>query len=192
MNNQQNTPITHRCKWVPEDNTEYIQYHDTEWGKPLNDDRSFFELLTLEGFQAGLSWACVLKKRKAFRKAFKDFYPHIISTFTLSDVEILMQNKDIIRHRLKITSAITNASIFMEICREYGSFKAYLNHFTDGKTIFEPYTIRTTSPLSYCISKDLKKRGMRYVGSTIIYSFLQACGVINAHGTECQFYTTGK
>lgn len=174
-----------RCSWVNENNPLYVRYHDGEWGVPTHDDRELFELLILEGFQAGLSWECVLNKRQNFRAAFDGFDVDKVSLYGETDRERLQEDPGIVRNRRKITAAVTNARVFTEIQRECGSFDAYIWSFTEGKTVAEPYTQRTTSPLSDAISRDLKKRGMCFVGSTIIYSYLQAIGVINGHGNEC-------
>lgn len=175
-----------RCNWVNLKNPIYIKYHDEEWGKPVKDDKKLFEMLLLESFQAGLSWECILNKREAFKKAFDNFDYQKISTYTHAKVEELMQNKEIIRNRRKITATIKNAKIFMEIQKEYGTFSNYIWHFTKNKIIYE--THQTTSPLSDEVSKDLYKRGMRFVGSTIIYSYLQAIGIINSHDDDCFLY----
>ena len=183
--------MTKRCAWVNMKNPLYIRYHDAEWGVPLHDDRALFELLILEGFQAGLSWECVLNKRDAFRRAFDGFDPEKISRYDEGKRASLLADPGIIRNRLKIQAAVTNSRVFLGIRREFGSFDAYIWHFTAGQVICEPYDMRTTSPLSDQISKDLKKRGMKFVGSTIIYSYLQAIGVLNAHGRECGCYKVG-
>ncbi len=180
--------MKNRCSWVNLNNPRYIQYHDEEWGIPQHDDRALFELLILEGFQAGLSWECVLNKREAFRKAYFEFDAVKVSAFSEADRARLLTNPDIIRNRLKIDASIQNARIFLSIQKEFGSFDAYLCTFTGGKVVYEDYAERTTSPLSDAISNDLKKRGMRFVGSTIIYSFLQAIGIINGHGKECDLH----
>lgn len=174
-----------RCKWVDESNALYVKYHDEEWGRPLHDDRALFELLTLETFQAGLSWLTVLKKREAFREAYYGFRPEVVAAFGDGDVARLLADKGIVRNRLKVEASISNARAFLRVQAEQGSFDKYIWHFTDGKTIREPYYLRTTSPLSDAVSGDLRKRGFKFVGSTIIYSFLQSMGVINAHGEEC-------
>lgn len=168
-------------------NPLYIQYHDTEWSVPEHDDGKLFELLILECFQAGLSWECVLNKREAFRKAFDGFDAKKISAYGEEKIGRLMADTDIIRNRLKIRASVTNSRVFLEIQKEYGSFDAYIWGFTDGKIIAESCDIRTTSPLSDRISKELKGRGMKFVGSTIIYSYLQAIGVISAHEERCDF-----
>ena len=178
-----------RCAWVDLQNPLYVAYHDHEWGVPSYEDAYLFEMLLLESFQAGLSWACVLNKREAFRKAFDDFDCTKISQYTDERVDALMQNRDIIRNRRKITAAIRNAAVFMDIQKEYGSFSRYIWHFTEDKVIrYEDGEIRATSPLSDEISNDLKNRGMSFVGSTIIYAYLQAIGVIYDHEPTCDFY----
>ncbi len=177
--------LKNRCAWVNMKNPLYIAYHDNEWGVPEHDDKKLYELLILESFQAGLSWECVLNKREDFRAAFDGFDILKICGYTEDKIAELMNNTGIIRNRRKIEAAITNSRIFKEIQKEYGSFYKYLWGFTDGKTIIEDYRLRTTSPLSDAISSDLKKRGMKFVGSTIIYSYLQAVGIINGHGSEC-------
>lgn len=174
-----------RCAWVNLKNPLYVQYHDTEWGIPQHDDRALFELLILEGFQAGLSWECVLNKRAHFREVYDGFDVEKVSRYGEEKIAALLSDAGIIRNRRKVLASITNANIFRQIQAEYGSFDAYIWHFTGGKRIDESYTVRTTSPLSDEISNDLKKRGMGFVGSTVIYSYLQAIGILNAHGPEC-------
>ncbi len=177
--------IEHRCSYVNMKNPLYISYHDTEWGVPEHSDRKLYEFLVLEFFQAGLSWECILNKRENFRIAFDGFDIDKICTYDEAKCAELMSNPSIIRNRRKISAAINNSKIFKEIQREFGSFDAYIWGFTDGETIVEDYHLRTTSPLSDTISKDLKKRGMTFVGSTTIYSYLQAVGILNAHSSEC-------
>lgn len=177
-----------RCHWVNPNNHAYIKYHDEEWGVPLHNDRMLFELLLLEGFQAGLSWECVLNKREAFRKAFDNFDVDKVALYDENKLSSLMGNPEIIRNKRKILASVRNAVAFKAIQNEFRSFDKYIWSFTDHKTIFEDYSIRTTSPLSDIISKDLKKRGMSFVGSTIIFSYLQAIGIIYAHGKECDLY----
>ncbi len=177
-----------RCAWVKLNNPLYVRYHDEEWGVPLHDDRALYELLILESFQAGLSWECVLNKRESFRQAFDGFDIHKIAAYGDEKIESLMQNPAIIRNRRKIAAAIENSRVFLTIRRECGSFDAYLRRFTGGRIYYEEYTLRTTSPLSDRISEDLKRRGMRFVGSTVIYAYLQSIGTINAHGKECDKY----
>ena len=174
-----------RCKWCNEKNNLYIEYHDKEWGILNTDDKYLYEMLILESFQAGLSWECVLNKREAFRTAFDNFNIEKIINYDDKKVYELINNKDIIRNKLKIKSTINNSKIFKEIQKENKTFYNYLN-----KYIKDPiYEInKTTNKISDEISKDLYKRGMRFVGSTIIYSYLQAIGLINSHEKECFMY----
>ena len=172
-----------RCRWANPKNERYIRYHDEEWGVPVRDDRKLFEMLILECFQAGLSWECVLNKQDAFRKAFDGFDLDKVCAYDEDKLEALRNNPGIIRNRLKIQAAVTNAKIFREIQQEYGSFADYLWQWTDGKVIYE--TGRTSSELSDAISKDLKKRGMKFVGTTVIYAYLQAVGLIYSHDEGC-------
>ena len=176
-----------RCAWLNIHNPLYVKYHDEEWGIPQHDDTKLLELLILEGFQAGLSWECVLNKREAFLKAYDNFDMTKIVRYDDAKIQELLSNPNIIRNKLKIVASIENARIFQKIAQEFGSFNAYIWGFTNNNVIVEPYNLRTTSPLSDAISKDLKKRGMKFVGSTIIYSYLQAIGILNAHGEECDF-----
>ena len=176
-----------RCKWCNLKNELYVKYHDEEWCKPNFDDKYLFEMLILESFQAGLSWECVLNKRESFRKAFDNFNIDKICNYDNNKIQELLQNKDIIRNKLKINASINNSKIFKNIQNEYGSFYNYLKIFTKGKILYE--INKTTNELSDNISKDLKKRGMKFVGSTIIYSYLQAIGIIYSHEKECFLYT---
>lgn len=178
-----------RCRWCNERNPLYVAYHDTEWSVPCHDDRKLFELLILEGFQAGLSWECVLNKREAFRKAFDCFDWDRIAGYDEDKIAALLADPGIIRNRLKIRAAIQNAAVFRTLRDEYGSFDAYLTGFTGGQIVFEHN--RTTSELSDAISRDLHHRGMRFVGSTIIYAYLQAIGAINSHEPACYLYQGG-
>lgn len=180
-----------RCAYLNLDNPAYIKYHDEEWGVPEHSDSKLFEYLFLECFQAGLSWECVLNKREAFRKAFDGFDAEKIASYGEDRIQELCRDSSIIRNRLKIRAAVLNARIFLDIQRECGSFDAYIWGFTGGKTIIEDYRIRTTSPLSDAISADLRKRGMKFMGSTTIYAYLQAIGIINAHGHECYLCKAG-
>jgi len=175
-----------RCSWCNLKNPLYIKYHDEEWGQLRTDDAYLLEMLILESFQAGLSWECVLNKREAFRKAYDSFDLDRICSYGDEKIEELKNSKDIIRNRLKIKASIENARIFSQIQKEYGTFYAYLKGFTKGKIFYEYQ--RTTSPLSDQISKDLQHRGMKFVGSTIIYSYLQAIGIINSHEIGCFLY----
>ena len=178
-----------RCAWVNLNNPIYIKYHDEEWGKPTYDDDKLFEMLLLESFQAGLSWECILNKRKAFKKAFNSFNYMKISQYDDKKIKELLENKEIIRNKLKIKATVKNAQIFIKIKKEYGSFSNYIWSFTNYKIIQnKDDNIKTTSPLSDTISKDLKKRGMSFVGSTIIYSYLQAIGIVNDHEINCDCY----
>ena len=179
-----------RCTWLNLNNPIYVKYHDEEWGVPVYDDHKLFEMLLLESFQAGLSWECVLNKREAFKKAFDNYNYKKIKDYNEEKQKELMNNKTIIRNKRKISATIKNAKIFMEIQKEYNSFSNYLWHFTNNKIIYE--TGKTTSTLSDQISKDLKKRGMSFVGTTIIYSYLQAIGVINSHEKDCYLYKESK
>lgn len=172
-----------RCKWCNLDNPLYVEYHDKEWGVLNLEDSYLFEMLILESFQAGLSWECILNKRENFRKAFDNFNPKLISKYDEQKINTLMVDKGIIRNKLKIKAAINNASIFLKIQKEYENFKNYILKLTKGKIIYE--CDKTTNKLSDDISEDLKKRGMKFVGSTIIYSYLQAIGVINSHDEKC-------
>ena len=178
-----------RCFWVDENSPIYVKYHDEEWGVPKYNDRDLFELLILEGFQAGLSWLTVLKKREAFRKAFDNFDVKKVAEYDNKKIEQLLKNEGIIRSRQKIEASIKNAKIFMGIQKEFGSFSNYIWGFTDGKIIKNTTDkFEVSTPLSDKISKDLKKRGMKYVGSIIIYSYLQSIGIINDHETTCFRY----
>lgn len=179
-----------RCSWLNLNNPLYVKYHDEEWGVPVYDDHKLFEMLLLESFQAGLSWECVLNKREAFKKAFDNYNYKKIKDYNEEKQKELMNNKSIIRNKRKISATIKNAKIFMEIQKEYNSFSNYLWHFTNNKIIYE--TGKTTSNLSDQISKDLKKRGMSFVGTTIIYSYLQAIGMINSHEKNCYLYKESK
>ena len=178
-----------RCSWVDEKSEIYVKYHDEEWGVPKYDDRELLELLILESFQAGLSWITVLKKREAFSEAFDGFDINKIIDYDQNKIESLLLNEKIIRSRGKIEAAINNARIFKSIQQEFGSFSNYIWGFTKGKiskNTTDKFNVST--PLSDTISKDLKKRGMKYVGTVIIYSYLQSIGIVNDHETTCQNY----
>lgn len=175
-----------RCKWCNLKNPLYVQYHDNEWCVPNFDDKYLYEMLILESFQAGLSWECVLNKRESFRKAYDDFEIDKVILYDDNKVNELMNNKDIIRNKRKIKASIENSKIFKSIAGEYGSFYNYLLTFTKGITLYE--TDKTTNELSDAISKDLKKRGMTFVGSVIEYSYLQAIGVIYSHDKGCYMH----
>lgn len=175
--------VRKRCSWCNTGNTLYVRYHDSEWGVPRFDDGYLFEMLLLESFQAGLSWECVLNKREAFLLAFDGFDVEKISLYGEDKIIQLLENRDIIRNGRKIRSTIVNARIFKETIAAYGSFYAYLRTFWNGQTIVE--NDKTSSALSDAISKDLSRRGMKFVGTTIIYSYLQAVGVISSHEQTC-------
>ena len=181
-------PTTVRCAWCGDDPL-YQAYHDTEWGVPLHDDRALFELLTLEGAQAGLSWITVLRKRETYREAFANFDPAIVARFTEADQAALMLNPGIVRNRLKISSTIDNARAFLAIQAEFGSFDAWLWRFVEGRPIQNSLRsladAQASTALSDELSKALKKRGFRFVGSTICYAFMQAAGLVNDHTTDC-------
>lgn len=178
-----------RCHWVDENSPIYIKYHDEEWGIPKYDDKELFELLVLESFQAGLSWITVLKKREDFRIAFDNFDVKKVASYDESKVNELLNNEKIIRSRGKINSAINNAKIFIDIQKEFGSFTNYIWGFTNNQVVKNSSDVLPVStPLSDKISKDLKKRGMKYVGTIIIYSYLQAIGVVDDHEKGCFKY----
>lgn len=178
-----------RCQWAEDVEEIYVKYHDEEWGVPCYDDQKLFEMLVLESFQAGLSWITILKKRENFRKAFDNFDVEKVSKYDDEKVEELRNNSGIIRNKLKINAAINNANVFMEIQKEFGSFSNYIWGFTDNKVLKDSEeNYMTNSPLSDLITKDLKKRGMKFVGTTIIYSYLEAIGVIDNHTHECFKY----
>lgn len=180
-----------RCQWCNLKNALYVEYHDNEWCLPNFDDKYLYEMLILESFQAGLSWECVLNKRDSFRKAYDDFDINKVILYDDIKVNELLSNKDIIRNKRKIIASINNSRIFKAIVDEFGSFYDYLKTFTHDTTIYE--TDKITSDLSDSISKDLKKRGMTFVGSVIIYSYLQAIGVIYSHEKDCFLYkNSGK
>lgn len=179
-----------RCRWCNPRNPAYVAYHDQEWGMPCHDDRALFELLILEGFQAGLSWECILNKREAFRTAFDRFDWDKIAAYGEDKAAALLADPGIVRNRLKIRAAIRNAAVFRDIRGEFGSFDAYLTRFTGGSILVEHG--KTTNALSDRISRDLHRRGMRFVGSTIIYAYLQAIGAINSHEPDCDWYQGGS
>ena len=176
-----------RCFWVNLNNPKYVDYHDKEWCVPSYDDNYLFEMLVLESFQAGLSWECILNKRDYFKEAFDNFDYKKISKYDESKILELLNNKNIIRNKLKIKATITNSKIFMDIQKEYGSFSNYIWSFTNNEIIDHKGEIITSNELSDTISKDLKKRGMKFVGTTIIYSYLQAIGIVNDHDLTCDF-----
>mgnify|MGYP001824332089 FL=1 len=178
-----------RCKWAEGVGLDYIRYHDEEWGVPVHDDRTQFEFLILEGAQAGLSWSTILNKREGYRKLFADFDPEKVARFTKKRVEKMLLDPSIVRNRLKVESAVTNAKAFLAIQNEFGTFSDYVWGFVDGKPIQNKFRndsdVPATSPESDALSKDLKKRGFRFVGSTIIYAHMQATGMVNDHVTGC-------
>ena len=180
-----------RCAWVREDR-RMIDYHDREWGVPLHRDQRLFEFLVLEGMQAGLSWSTILNKRASFRKAFSRFNPVAVACFTERDTRRLLGDPGIIRNRLKIEAAINNAQRFLEVKKEFGSFDRYIWQFVDGKTIKNERKsvseIPASSELSDAISRDLKQRGFKFVGTTIIYAHMQATGMVNDHTVDCFRY----
>lgn len=178
-----------RCRWANPSNPLYLKYHDEEWGVPSYDDTYLFEMLLLESFQAGLSWECILNKRESFRESFDNFDYHKIAAYDSQKVNELLQNKNIVRNKLKINAAIKNAQVFISIQKEYGSFSNYIWRFTNNKIIKNTTgIIQTHSDLSDKISADLYKRGMRFVGTVIIYSYLEAIGVLNDHEPTCYKY----
>ena len=183
--------MKHRCFWVTESKL-YQDYHDNEWGQPVFDDATLFEFLILETFQAGLSWITILNKRENFRKAFDNFDYKKIAKYQESKYESLLQDAGIIRNKLKIKSAITNAQLFIEIQQEFGSFSKFIWSYVDDKPIINNFKERkevpATTSLSDKISKDLKKRGFKFVGSTVIYAYMQAVGMVNDHTTNCFKY----
>lgn len=180
-----------RCGWVNEDPL-YINYHDHEWGVPVYNDRLLFEYLNLEGAQAGLSWYTILKKRENYRKAFDDFDPEKIVTYDEAKIEELLSNEGIVRNRLKVNAVVTNAIAFHKVVEEFGSFHTYIWSFVGGKPIKNHFKtlsdVPTTTEISDKLSKDLKKRGFKFVGSTICYAFMQATGMVNDHLISCHCY----
>jgi len=178
-----------RCGWVPEDNPLYVDYHDTEWGVPTHDDRELFELLTLEGAQAGLAWITILRKREGYHEAFAGFDPAAVARFTPRDVERLMDDAGIVRNRLKIESAVNNAARVLEVQEQLGSLDAYLWSFVEGTPIVGTWRTSAKIPAetakSRALSKDLKRRGFRFVGPTVCYAFMQAAGLVDDHVVGC-------
>ncbi|MBL9163407.1 MAG: DNA-3-methyladenine glycosylase I [Planctomycetaceae bacterium] len=181
-----------RCTWAMGGNELYHQYHDDEWGVPVYDDRKQFEFLTLESAQAGLSWSTILNKREGYRRAFADFDPVQVARFTEKRIEKILTDPGIVRNRLKVKSAVTNAQLFLEVQEEFDGFARYLWQFVDGRPIQNKWDahkqVPATSPESDAASKDLKKRGFKFVGSTIIYAHMQATGLVNDHLTSCFRY----
>lgn len=178
-----------RCEWCVSGNDLYVDYHDNEWGVPVHDDQKQFEFLTLESAQAGLSWSTVLNKREGYRKAFADFDPVKVARFSDKKIAKLLENPAIIRNRLKVNAAVTNARAFLEVQDEFDGFDAYIWQFVDGKPIQNKWKtmkqVPATSNESDALSKDLKRRGFKFVGSTIIYAHMQAVGMVNDHTIDC-------
>lgn len=178
-----------RCRWAEGVSLDYIRYHDEEWGVPVCDDRTQFEFLILEGAQAGLSWSTILNKRAGYRRAFADFDPAKVARFTKKRVEKLLQDPSIVRNRLKVESTVTNARAFLRVQEEFGSFSDYIWAFVDGRPVQNRFRrdsdIPATSAVSDALAKDLKKRGFRFVGSTIMYAHMQATGLVNDHVVGC-------
>lgn len=177
-----------RCRWCNLANPIYVNYHDAEWGVPCHDDHRLYEMLILESFQAGLSWELILNKRENFRRAYDNFEINRVCGYGEEKIGQLLEDKGIVRNRLKIRASIGNSLVFRNIQQEFGSFDAYIWGFTEGNIILEGNPAITTSPLSDQIAMDLKKRGMRFCGSTVIYSYLQAIGIINGHMAGCWLY----
>jgi len=182
-----------RCEWVNLKNDLYIKYHDQEWGVPVHEDKRLFEMLILEGCQAGLSWETILKKRENYRKAYDNFDPKKVAKYSEEKIKELLTNEGIVRNKLKVRASVKNAKVFLKIQKEFGSFDKYLWNFVDNKTVinklekFEDYPAKTE--ISDKIAKDLKKRGMSFVGSTIIYAMMQAIGMVNDHQIDCFKYS---
>jgi DNA-3-methyladenine glycosylase I len=178
-----------RCPWSEGVSAAYLEYHDSEWGMPVHADRKQFEFLILEGAQAGLSWSTVLHRRAGYRRAFADFDPHKVARFTPAHIEKLLLDPGIIRNRLKVNAAVSNARAFLQLQAEFGSFDRYIWGFVDGRPVVNRWRnqseVPATSPVSDALSKDMKKRGFRFVGSTILYAHLQATGLINDHLLSC-------
>ncbi len=185
------TKTKKRCHWLNSEEI-YIKYHDEEWGRPCHDDQVLFEFLILEGAQAGLSWITVLKKRENYRKLFKGFDPRKVARITEKEIATILKDEGIIRNRLKVKSAVTNAKLFLEIQKEFGSFDKYIWGFVGGKPIYNRIQnkkqLPSTSTESDALSKDLKKRGFKFAGSTICYAYMQACGLVNDHILDCYLY----
>ena len=189
-------PKIRRCAWCESTSLNYIEYHDEEWGVPVRDDRGQFEFLILEGAQAGLSWSTILNKRDGYRKNFADFDPEKVARFTKKRIEKILTDPGIVRNRLKVESTVSNAKAFLAVQEEFGSFSDYIWDFVDGEPIQNRFRkdgdVPATSPVSDTISKELKKRGFRFVGSTIIYAHMQATGMVNDHVTSCFRYKEVK
>lgn len=185
-------PDTKRCQWCENSFEDYVKYHDEEWGAPVHDDQKHYEFLVLEGAQAGLSWSTIIKKREGYRKAFANFDYKKVALFDETKIEELLQDPGIIRNRLKVKSAVTNAQRFLEVQKEFGSFDAYIWQFVGGKPIVNKWKkmgeVPASTKESDALSQDLKKRGFKFVGTTIIYAHMQACGLVNDHTTDCFRY----
>lgn len=191
------SPPSERCEWCGTDEkSEYVRYHDKEWGVPLHNDRKLFEFLILEGAQAGLSWSTILNKRKHYRKVYDNFKPEVVATYGKRKVNALLKDSGIVRNRLKVESSILNAKLFLEVKKEFGTFDRYIWSFVDGKPKQNKFKslkdIPATTPISDAMSKDLKKRGFKFIGSTICYAFMQATGMVNDHTTKCYRYKEVK
>ncbi len=185
-----------RCEWVNGGNQLYHDYHDDEWGMPVHDDRLLFEYLILEGAQAGLSWATVLNKREGYLNAFDNFDYKKVAKYDQAKIEALLQNPEIIRNKLKVNATVVNAGLLMEMQKEFGSFDNYIWQFVGGKTIVNKWKdmseVPVSTPESDAMSKDLKKRGFKFIGTTICYAFMQATGMVNDHSTDCFCYSKCK
>ncbi|MDN5202056.1 DNA-3-methyladenine glycosylase I [Fulvivirgaceae bacterium BMA10] len=181
-----------RCKWAEDQFEDYIKYHDEEWGVPVHDDRIHFEFLILEGAQAGLSWSTILQKREGYKRAFANFDFNKVASFDENRIQELIGDPGIIRNKLKIRSAVTNAEAFIKVCEEFGSFDKYIWSFVGNKPIVNKWKslkdVPATTKESDALSKDLKKRGFKFVGSTIMYAYMQAVGMVNDHTTDCFRY----
>jgi DNA-3-methyladenine glycosylase I len=184
-----------RCAWASPTDQQYLDYHDHEWGVPVHDERRWFEFLILEGAQAGLSWSTILHKRENYRKAFAGFDPEKVAQFTARDVARLLRDEGIVRNRLKINSAIGNARAFLSVQQEFGSFDAYIWDFVGGKPLRNRWRsmkqVPASTPISDAMSKALKKRGFKFVGSTICYAFMQATGLVDDHVVTCHRHGVG-
>lgn len=178
-----------RCTWVPANNELYVKYHDEEWGVPVHDDRKWFEFLVLESVQAGLSWLTILKRREGYRAAFAQFNPEKVAQFTEDDIQRLLQDERIIRNQAKVRAAVNNAQKFLEVQTEFGSFDAYMWQWVDGKTILNHWTensqVPAITPLAENIAKDMKLRGFKFLGPTVLYAHMQATGLVNDHLESC-------
>ncbi|WP_430788853.1 DNA-3-methyladenine glycosylase I [Virgibacillus flavescens] len=180
-----------RCEWSTSDPV-YIDYHDNEWGRPTHDERDLFEMLCLEGAQAGLSWITILKRRENYRKAFDNFDPQLIKQYDEDKIQEILQDEGIIRNKLKVRSVVTNAQAFLKVQEEFGTFDAYVWSFVGGKTIYNDWSVHSEVPAtteeSEKMSKDLKKRGFKFVGPTICYAYMQSTGMVNDHTEDCFLY----